>query len=185
MTDKQPVIDNDEYIETVKSMLFGEQAFKRFNAKERDTLNYCLNKLEQEPCEVCVSRQAVIAGIREYWHDEYYQRVPITEEREDLINDVINHLPPVTPKQRWIPVSERLPEVNQKVLVTSYGRTCYAMMISIDGNNGYPVFRLQDSLKERVVCETTEHGEFTKGRIKAWMPLPEPYKEGESEKRCN
>ena len=47
MTDKQPVIDNDEYIETVKSMLFGEQAFKRFNAKERDALNYCLNKLEQ------------------------------------------------------------------------------------------------------------------------------------------
>jgi hypothetical protein len=82
---------------------------------------------------------------------------------------------------RWIPVSERLPEVNQKVLVTSYGRTCYAMMISIDGNNGYPVFRLQDSLKERVVCETTEHGEFTKGRITAWMPLPEPYKEGVSE----
>lgn len=77
---------------------------------------------------------------------------------------------------RWIPISERLPEVNQRVLVTSYGRVCYAMMTSADGNSGHPVFRLQDSLNERVVCETTVHSEFTTSRIIAWMPLPEPYK---------
>lgn len=76
----------------------------------------------------------------------------------------------------WIPVSDRLPEVNQRVLVTSYGRVCYAMMISADGNSGYPVFKLQDSLNKKVVCETTVHSEFTTSRIKAWMPLPEPYK---------
>ena len=76
----------------------------------------------------------------------------------------------------WIPVSERLPEINQRVLVTSYGRVCYAMMISADGNSGYPVFRLQDSLNERVICETTVHSEFTTSRITAWMPLPQPYK---------
>ena len=77
---------------------------------------------------------------------------------------------------KWIPVSERLPEVNQRVLVTSYGRVCYAMMISADGNSGHPVFKLQDSLNERVVCETTVHNKFTTSRITAWMPLPEPYK---------
>lgn len=76
----------------------------------------------------------------------------------------------------WIPISERLPEVNQRVLVTSYGRVCYAMMTSADGNSGHPIFRLQDSLNERVVCETTVHSEFTTSRIIAWMPLPEPYK---------
>ena len=77
---------------------------------------------------------------------------------------------------RWIPVSEKLPEVNQRVLVTSYGRVCYATMISADGNSGHPVFKLQDSLNEKVVCETTVHNEFTTSRITAWMPLPEPYK---------
>ena len=77
---------------------------------------------------------------------------------------------------RWIPVSEKLPEVYQRVLVTSYGRVCYAMMISADGNSGYPIFRLQDSLNERVICETTVHSKFTTNRIKAWMPLPQPYK---------
>ena len=76
----------------------------------------------------------------------------------------------------WIPCSKRLPEVNQRVLVTSYGRVCYAMMTSADGNSGHPVFRLQDNLNERVVCETTVHSEFTTSRIIAWMPLPEPYK---------
>jgi hypothetical protein len=84
---------------------------------------------------------------------------------------------------RWIPVSERLPEIGKKVLVTAYGRTCYAMMISTDKNYGYPVFRLQDSLKERVVCETTAHSDMTSSRITAWMPLPEPYKaESEGER---
>lgn len=76
----------------------------------------------------------------------------------------------------WIPISESLPEVNQRVLVTSYGRVCYAMMISADGNSGHPVFKLQDSLNEKVVCETTVHNKFTTSRITAWMPLPEPYK---------
>lgn len=76
---------------------------------------------------------------------------------------------------RWVPVSEKLPEVNQRVLVTSYGRVCYAMMTSADGNSGHPVFRLQDSLNERVVCETTVHSEFTTSRIIAWMPLPPSY----------
>ena len=80
------------------------------------------------------------------------------------------------PESKWIPVSERLPEVNQRVLVTSYGRVCYAMMISADGNSGHPVFKLQDSLNEKVVCETTVHNKFTTSRITAWMPLPEPYK---------
>ena len=82
---------------------------------------------------------------------------------------------------RWIPVSERLPKVNQKVLVTSYSRVCYAMMISADGNSGHPVFKLQDSLNERVTYETTVHNKFTTSRITAWMPLPKPYEPQESE----
>ena len=86
-------------------------------------------------------------------------------------------------QSEWIPVSERLPEIGKKVLVTAYGRTCYAMMISADGNYGYPVFRLQGSLKERTVCETTAHSDMTSGRITAWMPLPEPYKAESEEKK--
>lgn len=53
--------------------------------------------------------------------------------------------------------------------------------LSADGNNGHPVFKLQDSLDERVAYETTVHNEFTTSRIIAWMPLPEPYKAEGSE----
>ena len=96
--------------------------------------------------------------------------------KEFLSVETLNMAIKALEQTRWIPVSEKLPEINQRVLVTSYGRVCYAMMTSADGNSGYPVFKLQDSLNEKVVCETTVHSEFTTSRIKAWMPLPQPYK---------
>lgn len=37
----------EEYLEILKSMMFGEQALERFTSQERDTLNYCLTNLEQ------------------------------------------------------------------------------------------------------------------------------------------
>ena len=79
---------------------------------------------------------------------------------------------------RWIPVSERLPEIKQHVLLSCYGRVIYGRMISEDGNSGYPVFEICDSVGEKrpIVLETTVHSEFTTSRIKAWMPLPQPYK---------
>ena len=81
-------------------------------------------------------------------------------------------------KTRWIPVNERLPEIKQHVLLSCYGRVIYGRMISEDGNSGYPVFEICDSVGEKrpIVLETTVHSEYTTSRIKAWMPLPEPYK---------
>lgn len=50
-----------------------------------------------EPCGDAISRQAVIDSIRNYFHDEYYQRTSIQDCRDCLIEDVIKSLPPVTP----------------------------------------------------------------------------------------
>ena len=47
----------------------------------------------------CISRQAVIDGIKEYFHDEYYQRTSIQDCRDCFIEDVLNHLPSVTPQE--------------------------------------------------------------------------------------
>jgi hypothetical protein len=121
-----------------------------------------------------------------YYIDEYHtardmairalEEQETVELSEHVIDAIANAVVKKMQEPKWIPVSERMPEVNQRVLVTSYGRVCYAMMISADGNSGHPVFKLQDSLNEKVVCETTVHNKFTTSRITAWMPLPEPYK---------
>ena len=95
-------------------------------------------------------------------------------EQKEALDMAIKALEQTT----WIPVSERLPEIKQHVLLSCYGRVIYGRMISEDGNSGYPVFEICDSVGEKrpIVLETTVHSEFTTSRIIAWMPLPEPYR---------
>ena len=63
----------------------------------------------------------------------------------------------------WIPVSERLPEINVAVIVTD-----------IETTGTYSAYYMGNGFWE---CD---NGTF-KDRIIAWMPLPEPYKEGGAE----
>lgn len=96
--------------------------------------------------------------------------------------EYIEQLPPVTPQPKtdWIPVSERLPELNRPLLVTAYHRVYYGHLISENGNYGYPVFRIHGlgDKNRDWVQETMSHGPYSLGRIDAWMYLniPEPYK---------
>jgi len=80
----------------------------------------------------------------------------------------------------WIPVSERLPELNRPLLVTTYNRVYYGHLISESGNYGYPVFRIHGlgDKNRDWVKETMSHAPYSLGRIDAWMYLdiPEPYK---------
>ena len=66
------------------------------------------------------------------------------------------------PEQRWIPVTERLPETNGQYLVTRW--------------KGF-------SPKEMIIdIARYANGEWhTAYPIEAYMPLPEPYKEDENE----
>ena len=73
-------------------------------------------------------------------------------------------------QSKWIPVSERLPDV--------------------DGGE-YLVYRKTDAFIKRPFCidiarwysDDTENNGFNKySEVIAWMPLPEPYKEAENER---
>ena len=59
---------------------------------------------------------------------------------------------------KWIPVSERLPEINKEVIVTD-----------IEVSDTYISYYLGNNYWQ---CDNGTYED----RIIAWMPLPEPYK---------
>ena len=109
--------------------------------------------LEQEPCDDCISRQAVQTEL------ENCEVVDMRDENDDLVgyynadtvDSIVRNLPPVTAEKvgQWIPVSERYPEDGQRVLVDYCDEDAGIMLVRFHAN-GYRGF-------------------------KAWMPLPERY----------
>ena len=68
----------------------------------------------------------------------------------------------------WIPVSERLPNYGEIVLVSTFWGVRVAEIDTVkeDGTDDFWYFFLEDA---------TTHPRY----VYAWMPLPEPYKEQE------
>ena len=86
----------------------------------------------------------------------YVNSLNIPKADYNGIMEYIDELPSAEPEQRWIPVTERLPEATVSVIVTS--------------TNGYVY-------TSRIVSGEWEYG----GNVTAWMPLPEPYKESSND----
>ena len=115
-----------------------------------------------------ISRQAAIDEIKEIyeWHDN------VTKER---IIEHFKQLPSAQPEQRWIPCSERLPEDYEDVLVWfeyfRYG----------DYNRLYQTHGIGDYSSEYDSWMINHESGWSKLRVFAWMPLPEPYREERTE----
>lgn len=94
----------------------------------------------------------------------------------------IDDAPEANPEPKWIPCSERLPEEGKDVLVT-----VYFMGLEQKYSTGW-----NDHIKPSYYVDLASHidGEWhcasdeykialKRNKVIAWMPLPEPYKEGE------
>ena len=117
------------------------------------------------PCEDVISRQAAISDIQEMaeWHTE-------DAFNADRVIQHLKDLPSVTPKQRWIPVSERLPEDHDwYVIVVKEKSTGYQYIPRIASHN-------HDNCWSIIDTEDADKDWLDDLECVAWMPLPEPYK---------
>ena len=113
----------------------------------------------QEPCDDEISRQAVLDAISELNAVSFYEVQEDSRECYYEIENAIKQLPPVTPTQRWISVSEGLPE-ESGVYIVSYEDSVRLL----EWFNGKWFFYPSNPTREET------------GTIIAWQPLPEPYK---------
>ena len=137
--------------------------------------------------EDAISRRA---ALREFEKDQY--RLEYCKEHGidrsismEMVRIRLHDLPPVTPKQRWIPVSERLPKKEGEYLlwgrVTEDEEGYYSFIGDFDSDcEKFGVWEEQFD-RSTLGCLGSEFFEYYK--VIAWMPLPKPYK-AESEEQA-
>ena len=118
-----------------------------------------------------ISRQDAIGAIHCDIEITGTKNARIVAETIASFVDAIKALPSADrPKGEWIPVSERLPEYRKTVLISTYWGVRVAERDSVkeDSTDDFWYMYLDDA---------TAHPRY----VYAWMPLPEPYKGGDTE----
>ena len=107
-----------------------------------------------------VGKENYCIGYSSYCLDNVFEWL---EEYFDLVEDK-------NVEQRWIPVSERLPDADKYILVSFENFTISDIGRYETDKDGSGAFYPGDDDKSYV-----EYGLF----VNAWMPLPEPFRESE------
>jgi hypothetical protein len=76
--------------------------------EQKEALDMAIKALEQQPCEDCISRAEVIdiINFEDEWLFDANSHNADTKIAFSTIKSKISEMPFVTPKARWIPVSE-------------------------------------------------------------------------------
>lgn len=105
--------------------------------------------------EDLISKEKAYNVLTEYYHHR-------TEMQHKALREALDMVPSAEP--RWIPVTQQLPEIGEKVLVS----TKYTVFTQ--------VFKCIYGTPDRWGWEHN-----TIKNVTAWMPMPEPYQGGEQE----
>lgn len=134
-------------------------------------------------CDNLISRQAAIDTIENTdWYHLNAKGEMVSGANSDghqawyKADDIYKVLEELPSAQRWIPVSERLPEANGRYLATRGLNACGAMW------NRVYLINYSDlmGLKSERIWWNGNVGKSDFERIDdviAWMPIPKPYKE--------
>lgn len=192
--DYVPYVHYDDMVKCIKNLPSVQPQSLEQIKWERDTAIEQLKLLGDglgekfEPCEDCISREDVVrilnwskASVQmldDYSADELVgEIITIEKEVENLLSvkpqtvtdfadkckecgKILNE----TYQQKWIPVSERLPKSLEDVLAT-------------DGVDMFVAF-VREKTKGKYEWYSLDVNYDKNTPIEAWMPLPQPYKEG-------
>lgn len=115
-----------------------------------------------------IDRQKVIDAFLNLANDIWNQGACVSWADAFRVSaEMITDMPSAQPEPQWIPVRERLPEINKPVLVWLYDEYYLSELHSIGGV-------LYWDFDQFDLCGD----EFND--VIAWMPLPEPYKEDDA-----
>ena len=101
-----------------------------------------------------------------------------SEEEQNEVKKALESIP------KWIPVSERLPEEHDSIFSKLYGTEKWRnAMFRRSSRTVIITVEYKDGTRQTAPCHTID-GEWNQsikgmGKVLAWMPLPEPYKEEE------
>lgn len=126
--------------------------------------------LEKEPCEDTISRSNLLSKLDICYKEKIRVAPDNMAEGFMQVDKLIKQEPPVIPTQKWIPVSDRLPEDNTLVLVT------------VKVGNREPKVRSGSYYMDGYFH--IDNGDCWNSRDKellAWLPLPESYKGDEDD----
>ena len=134
------------------------------------TSNEALNRLENPNSSGTIYKQAAIDAIEKFSCCGYI------EEDTDKLLKVINDLPPVQSEQRWVPVTERLPKEDHW-LGGSGRQFSDEVLVSVTNYDDEDIWTyISQTIDGEWALELPNHC-----KIIAWMPLPAPYREGDTE----
>lgn len=138
---------------------------------DMEALDMAIKALERQPCEDCISRQAVMELPRY-----------TTVIGEIVYLDGIKALPPVQPKAKseWIPIKTRPLTEEEKKEMDTESDYMYNCLLPDDGEEVEVTTYLGDVTLD-VFCRDSSGGCYFEhycddGDVLAWRHKPEPYK---------
>lgn len=111
----------------------------------------------------CTRQSKKDITVTEKWKNDFKGFISRLSMPEDDFYGIMQYIDEVPNEERWIPVSERLPEDEQEILFsTKTGRVHSGKYHDDDSANRW--------YSHRDKCRAWNNV------VSAWMPLPEPYK---------